>query len=187
MVLRNHVLKNFEKAAWTADAAQREALTTIVVVGGGPTGLETAGAFQELLGKVLRKEYAIQLGDVPGRVILVERLDHLLSPYPERLRRAARLQLERWARCRARGRRSARSRRTPVVRAADRATRPEPRTCRGRHGVAAGAYGSQCRSLAPARASHHDATGDRLRRCLREGDLAYLEDERGEPNPDGHS
>lgn len=94
VVLRNHVLKNFEKAAWTDDADLREALTTIVVVGGGPTGLETAGAFQELLDKVLRKEYATQLGDVPGRVILVERLDHLLSPYPERLRRAARRQLE---------------------------------------------------------------------------------------------
>ncbi len=44
VVLRNHVLKNFEKAAWTDDADLREALTTIVVVGGGPTGLETAGA-----------------------------------------------------------------------------------------------------------------------------------------------
>ncbi|MCC6799153.1 MAG: NAD(P)/FAD-dependent oxidoreductase [Anaerolineae bacterium] len=94
VVLRNHVLKNFEKAAWSDDAAQREALTTIVIVGGGPTGLETSGAFQELLGKVLREEYATQLGDVSGRVILIERLDHLLSPYPERLRRAARRQLE---------------------------------------------------------------------------------------------
>jgi len=94
VVLRNHVLKNFERAAWSDDPGEREALTTIVVVGGGPTGLETAGAFQELLEKGLREEYREQLAGSPGRVILVEMLDHLLQPYPEQLRDAARRQLE---------------------------------------------------------------------------------------------
>jgi len=94
VVLRNHILKCFEKAAWVDDPVQREALMTLVVVGGGPTGLETAGALYELYAKVLRPEYAQQLDGVTGRVILIETLDHLLDPYPARLRKAARRQLE---------------------------------------------------------------------------------------------
>jgi NADH:ubiquinone reductase (H+-translocating) len=94
VVLRNHILKLFEKAAWTTDAARREAMTTMVVVGGGPTGLETAGALQELVSHVLQKEYAQQWPDRVGRVILVEMQDHLLAAYPVRLQQAAYRQLE---------------------------------------------------------------------------------------------
>lgn len=94
VVLRNHILKAFEKAAWTDDPVHKQALTTMVVVGGGPTGLETAGALAELYQHVLKKEYAQQLGDVTARVILVEMQDHLLNPYPERLQHAALRQLE---------------------------------------------------------------------------------------------
>lgn len=94
IVLRNHLLKCFENAAWTDDPARREALTTMVVVGGGPTGLETAGALRELYRYVLSKEYAHQVPEMKGQVILVEMQDHLLDPYPPRLQRAARRQLE---------------------------------------------------------------------------------------------
>jgi NADH dehydrogenase len=94
VVLRNHILKCFELAAWAEDPVRKEALTTLVVVGGGPTGLETAGALHELYTHVLRKEYTKQLQNSKGRVILVEMLDHLLAPYPERLQKAARRQLE---------------------------------------------------------------------------------------------
>lgn len=94
VMLRNHILRCFENAAWLDDPAQTEALTTMVVVGGGPTGLETAGALRELLRYVLRKEYANQLPPHTGRVILVEREDRLLLAYPERLQRAAQQQLE---------------------------------------------------------------------------------------------
>ena len=94
VVLRNHLMKCFEDAAWTEDPARKVALTTMVVVGGGPTGLETAGALHELYHYVLKKEFAHQIADLAGRVILVEMADHLLDPYPPRLREAARRQLE---------------------------------------------------------------------------------------------
>lgn len=94
VVLRNHLLKCFERAAWSDDPARKVALTTMVVVGGGPTGLETAGALQELCRYILSKEYASQLPNFPGRVVLVEMQNHLLSSYPGRLQTAARKQLE---------------------------------------------------------------------------------------------
>src|SRR5687767_14407411 len=86
--LRNHILRLFERGAWTDDTQLREALTTLVVIGGGPTGLETAGALQELIQKVLRKEYDF-LKTLQPRVILVEAVDRLLVPFPEDLQTAA--------------------------------------------------------------------------------------------------
>lgn len=93
IILRNHILKLFEKAAWTKDSIEREAMTTMVVVGGGPTGLETAGALYELYNHVLSREYN-RANSIRARVILVEATNTLLTPYPERLRELARKQLE---------------------------------------------------------------------------------------------
>jgi NADH:quinone reductase (non-electrogenic) len=93
VILRNHILKLFERAAWTDDSAQKQALTTLVVVGGGPTGLETAGALFELYNHVVRQEYA-GFQSMAARVILLEASDHVLDPYPPKLRQAALQQLK---------------------------------------------------------------------------------------------
>ncbi|MBZ0296074.1 MAG: NAD(P)/FAD-dependent oxidoreductase [Anaerolineae bacterium] len=90
--IRHHILHLFEKATWTEEPEAREALTTIVVVGGGPTGLETSGALHELYNHVLNREY--QFENLHARVVLVEAVDRLLLPYPENLQRAAQHQLE---------------------------------------------------------------------------------------------
>ena len=84
--LRNHILRLFEQAAWSRDRSEKEALTSFVVIGGGPTGLETAGALYELYNHVLNREYH---GALKARVYLVEMMPHLLDTYPENLQQAA--------------------------------------------------------------------------------------------------
>lgn len=88
--LRTHILRLFERAVWTRDDEARRALTTMVVVGGGATGLEMAGALHELFAQVLKKEFA---GLAP-RIVLVEATDKVLAPYPPELQESARKQLE---------------------------------------------------------------------------------------------
>ena len=84
---RNHLLGMFEKASREADTAKRRALLTFVIVGGGPTGVETAGALAELIRHVLTKDYPhMDLRDV--RVLLLEASDHLMGSYPNDLRQA---------------------------------------------------------------------------------------------------
>lgn len=91
--LRNHVLSRFEAAA-VAGAAERRRLLTFVVVGGGPTGVEYAGALAELVKLIAGFDYpTIHRSEV--RIILVEGLPRLLSAFPESLARDAQRRLER--------------------------------------------------------------------------------------------
>jgi NADH dehydrogenase len=84
---RNHLLSMFEQASHEADDAQRRALLTFVVVGGGPTGVETAGALAELIRHVMSKDYPhMDLKEV--RVLLLEAADHLMGAYPPELSKA---------------------------------------------------------------------------------------------------
>lgn len=93
ITLRNHILRLFEKAAWTQNDEIRETLMTFVVVGGGPTGLETAGALYELYNNVLDAEYD-KHDNMQAKVILLEAMDDVLAPYPEKLRKSAKEQLQ---------------------------------------------------------------------------------------------
>jgi len=88
VAIRNHVLSCFEQAMLEPDAERRRALLTFIVVGGGPTGVEMAGALSELIRLVLVKDYPrLNIKDV--RILLLEATDKLLAALPERLREAA--------------------------------------------------------------------------------------------------
>jgi NADH dehydrogenase len=93
LAVRNRVLMRFEEARWTDDREQRRTLLTFAVVGGGPTGVEMAGALAELTRLVLSKDYRdLDLGLV--RVVLLEAAGFLLGTFAEPLRDAARRSLE---------------------------------------------------------------------------------------------
>lgn len=87
VTIRNHVLKMFELASQEQDADKRRALLTFVAVGGGPTGVESAGALSELIYYVLAKEYH-HLNFKEVRIMLVEASDSLLPAMPADLRDA---------------------------------------------------------------------------------------------------
>lgn len=84
VALRNHVLKQFERAALHPERIPEGALT-FVVAGGGPTGVELSGALTELF-RVLRRDHP-ELPHDRVRVVLVEMLPSVLPPYSERSRR----------------------------------------------------------------------------------------------------
>ena len=85
---RNHLLKMFERASRESDPDVRRAMLTFIVVGGGPTGVESAGALAELIQLVLIKDYP-QMNLKDARVILVEASNHLMpNVYPRNLQAA---------------------------------------------------------------------------------------------------
>jgi NADH:ubiquinone reductase (H+-translocating) len=84
---RNHLLLMFELASREVDIEKRRALLTFAVAGGGPTGVETAGALAELITHVLAKDYP-QMDLAEVRVLLLEAGGHLMNTYPEKLRQA---------------------------------------------------------------------------------------------------
>jgi len=88
VTIRNHVLSCFELAMLESDPERRRARLTFIIVGGGPTGVEMAGALSELIRLVLVKDYPrLNIKDV--RILLLEATDQLLAAMPERLREAA--------------------------------------------------------------------------------------------------
>ena len=85
IVLRNHILNCFERAVKQRDENVQQ-LLTFVIVGGGPTGVEMAGALQELIHGCLVKDYP-QLDLHQAQVILLQSGSSLLGSYPQRLQK----------------------------------------------------------------------------------------------------
>jgi len=80
--LRSLIMQNLEKAMVTADAQERQALLTFVVVGGGPTGVELSGALAEMRMHILCKDYpGLCLDDM--KVYLAEGKPELLAAMSE--------------------------------------------------------------------------------------------------------
>ena len=92
--LRNHVLVCLERAEAASDLDVRRALLTFVIVGGGPTGVETAGALAELMDIVAGKDYH-SITRKETRIVLVEGMDRLLGAFSAHLGAYARRILER--------------------------------------------------------------------------------------------
>jgi NADH dehydrogenase len=78
MYIRNRILKNYEKAVVTDSREEREAAMNLVIVGGGPTGVELAGAIAEMKNNILPKEYP-ELDFSKMNIYLVEAVDRLLN------------------------------------------------------------------------------------------------------------
>jgi NADH dehydrogenase len=91
--IRRNVLYAFERAEMTDDPAERQRLMTIVVIGGGPTGIELAGTFAELQRNVLAQDFR-RANLRTARVILIEGSERLLNAYPPSLADKARAELE---------------------------------------------------------------------------------------------
>lgn len=83
--IRNHILRMFEAAALEQDKDKRQSMLTFVLVGGGPTGVELAGALSELVYTVLAKDYP-RLNFEEVRIMLLEASQNLLPALPENLR-----------------------------------------------------------------------------------------------------
>ncbi|QLF68951.1 NAD(P)/FAD-dependent oxidoreductase [Peteryoungia desertarenae] len=91
--IRHHLLLAFEKAERATDDAEKRALLTSVVIGGGPTGVEMAGAVSELGRFMIGRDFR-NLDPSFLRVILLEAGPRILSSFPEDLARYAQDYLE---------------------------------------------------------------------------------------------
>lgn len=82
--LRAHILEQFEKVATNPELID-EGYLNFVLVGGGPTGVEMAGALIELLDRIMPKDYP-EVDTRRSRVIMLEMAEHLMMPYEPELR-----------------------------------------------------------------------------------------------------
>lgn len=92
LAIRERMLLAFEAAERATDPEVRKKLLTFVVIGGGPTGVEMAGAFSELARHVLAKDFRA-IDPSAARVVLIEAGPRILTAFPEKLSEKAEQQL----------------------------------------------------------------------------------------------
>lgn len=92
--LRRRILLAFEEAELGADARRTRALLTFIIVGGGPTGVEVAGAISDLAHNAIRRDFR-RIDTARTRVVLVEAGPRLLPQFPDSLSDKAERALER--------------------------------------------------------------------------------------------
>jgi NADH dehydrogenase len=86
--IRRRILLAFEAAERETDAAAQARLLTFVIIGGGPTGVELAGALAEIARRTLREDFR-SIKTESARIVLLEGGPHLLGTFPAALRQAA--------------------------------------------------------------------------------------------------
>ena len=92
--IRRRILIAFEAAEREHDPERRQEWMTFVIVGGGPTGVELAGALGEIANDTLRRDFR-SIDPSQARIILVEAMDRILPTYPPDRSASAKRQLER--------------------------------------------------------------------------------------------
>jgi NADH dehydrogenase len=93
VMIRNRILQTFERAEAQEDSNRQDGLLTFVLVGGGPTGVEMAGAIAVLVQQTLRSEYR-RIDPTSTRIVLVDSGGHVLSSFSAPLSEAAHKRLE---------------------------------------------------------------------------------------------
>jgi NADH:ubiquinone reductase (H+-translocating) len=91
--IRRRILLAFEQAEVSNDEEERRRLLTFAVIGGGPTGVEMAGAIAELAKRTVPKDFH-RVDPAQSRIVLVEAGPRILAAFPEDLSEAAERQLE---------------------------------------------------------------------------------------------
>jgi NADH:ubiquinone reductase (H+-translocating) len=84
IAIRHHIFMAFEAAEKETDPIKRQAYLTFVIAGGGPTGVELAGAIAEIAHSSLKHDFR-NIDTASTRILLVEGLDRILPPYPPEL------------------------------------------------------------------------------------------------------
>ena len=91
--IRRRILLAFEYAEKISDPAARAAAMTFVIIGGGPTGVEMAGAIAEIARHTLARDFR-HIDPSSARVVLIESESQVLATFPEDLRTSAMKQLQ---------------------------------------------------------------------------------------------